>query len=356
MVINTRWRIFNLWKKKLNLRNKKNILFIYPIFSSFVSADYEILSEKYNVVKYQYVHKKKISTHLLNQIKLKFWLFKNIIGADAVYVWFADYHSLLPILFAKLLQKKSFIVLGGYDVTFIPSLDYGSLNNSLRAFCTKQSLKNATVNLAVSNYVANQAIEIVTKAKVELIYNGVNLSKFKSEVGIRKNKILTVGSIDSIRRIKLKGIDVFVKVAIAMPEYEFAIVGITQSMQKELGDIPNNLVMVDQVQQDELFRYYNESKVYCQFSIVEAFCLALAEAMACGCTGVVTDAGALPEVIGDSGFIVDAESMIEIKEKIEEALKLSEKSNFKSVKIIKDNFDIEYRKEKLFEVFETNGV
>jgi len=338
-------------------QTKKNkILFIYPNFSSFVRADYEILSEKYNVIKYQYVHKKKVTTHLLNQIKLKFWLLRNIIGAKAIFIWFADYHSFLPILFAKIFNKKSFLVLGGYDVTYIPSLDYGSLNNPIRAFCAKQSLKNATANLAVSKYVKNQALEIVPTANVELIYNGINLTNFKSGVGIRKNKILTVGIIDSIRRIKLKGIDVFVKIASAMPEYEFIIVGITERMQKELGEIPKNLIMVNQVKPDKLFSYYNESKVYCQFSIVESFCLALAEAMACGCTGVITNAGALPEVIGESGFIVSAESIIEIREKIEEAIVLSEKGNYESVKMIKDNFNIDFRKEKLFEVFETNGV
>lgn len=338
------------------MKIKDKILFIYPIFSSFVSADFEFLSEKYEVQKFQYVHKKKITTHFWNQIKLKFWLFKNIFGAKAVYVWFADYHSFIPILFAKLFNKKSFLVLGGYDVTYIPDLDYGSLNNPLRAFCAKQSLKNATVNFAVSKYVANQAISIVPRANVELIYNGVNFAKFESISGSRKNRVLTVGIIDSIKRIKIKGIDVFLKVASVMPNYEFVIVGITQKMQKELGNVPNNLVMVDQVKQSELFSFYNDSKVYCQFSIVESFCLALAEAMACGCTGVVTNAGALPEIIGNSGFIVSTESLANIKEIIEKAIAQNDKGNFESVKMIEDNFNLDYRKERICDVFETYGV
>ena len=336
--------------------SKAKILFIYPNFSSFVRMDYEILSEKYVIHRHKYKHQKSYFTHLLSQIKLKFWLLKNIWNAKAVYIWFADYHSFLPILFAKLFNKKSFLVLGGYDVTYIPSLDYGSLNNPIRSFCAKQSIRNASVNIAVSQYVSNQATKIVPEANIKLIYNGVNLSSCKQKKSTRKNRILTVGIIDSDRRVKIKGIDVFVEIAKAMPKYEFVIVGISENMYSELGGIPQNLVLVNQVPQSELYNYYRESKVYCQFSIVESFCLALAEAMACGCTGVVSNVGALPEVIGESGFIVKSNSVIEIKERIEQAIKLTETNNFESVKMIRENFSVDYRKQKLFEIFNKYGI
>ena len=343
-------------KRKAIKHTKEKILFIYPLFSSFVKTDYNILSEKYDVIKFQYVHKKSIFAHIVSQIKINIWLLKRIFSAKAVYIWFADYHSFLPILFAKLFNKKSFLVLGGYDVTYIPEFNYGTFNNPIRAFCAKQSVKNATVNLAVSKFVVNQALKIVPKVNLELIYNGVNLEKFKSTVGKRKNRILTVGAIDSDRRVKIKGIDVFIKAAEAMPEYEFVIIGITKKMQLKLGKIPDNLVMIEQVPHDELVGYYSSSKVYCQFSIVESFGLALAEAMACGCVGVISNRGALPEVIGESGFIVNTEAVPEIKEKIERAILLSEKENSKSVKMVKDNFSIDNRKQKIFEVFKKYGI
>ena len=338
------------------MKNKDKILFIYPLFSTFVKADFDILSERFVVSKHQYVHKKQVAQHLLSQIKLLFWLLGNISSSKAVYIWFADYHSFLPILFAKLLNKKSFLVLGGYDVTYIPSLDYGSLNNPIRSFCTKQSIKNATLNLAVSQFVYNQAIKIIPSANVTVLYNGINLKNFESVASDKKDIILTVGIIDSLRRIKLKGIDVFVKVAKSMPKYDFVIVGINKEMQNVLGEIPANLKMFGKVKHDDLIKFYKESKVYCQFSIVESFCLTLAEAMACGCTGVVADAGALPEVVGESGFIVSTDLMLEIIEKIDEAILLSEKSNLKAVKMIKDNFSLDDRKQNLIEAFRSCGI
>jgi glycosyltransferase involved in cell wall biosynthesis len=343
-------------KKGIKIKSdKEKILFIYPNFSSFVRADYEILSKKYDVIKFQYIHEKKILTHVFSQIKLKIWLLKYILTAKAIYIWFADYHSFLPILFAKIFNKKSFLVLGGYDVALIPSLNYGSLNNPLRAFCTKQSLKNATVNLAVSKYVHSMAKNIIADANIITIYNGVNLNKIIPKTSKRKNKVLTVGIIDSQRRVKLKGIDVFLKIAHIIPEYEFIIVGITNTVQKELGMIPKNLTMVEQVSQDKLFDYYNESKIYCQFSIIESFCLALAEAMAHGCTGIVTNVGALPEVVGTSGHIIKNNSIEKIRAIIIEEIKANS-NNLNSIKMIKDNFSIDNREEKILTILQEYNV
>ncbi|GAF92264.1 unnamed protein product, partial [marine sediment metagenome] len=54
----------------------------------------------------------------------------------------------------------------------------------------------------------------------------------------------------------------------------------------------------------QLLSYYQKAKVYCQLSYYESFSVALAEAMSCGCIPVVTDRGALPEVVDNCGFII----------------------------------------------------
>ena len=53
-----------------------------------------------------------------------------------------------------------------------------------------------------------------------------------------------------------------------------------------------------------MMAYMNRAKVYCQLSGRESFGLALAEAMALGCAPVVSDAGNLPALVGDTGFVV----------------------------------------------------
>ena len=84
---------------------KKNILFVYVNFSSFVKADYEILSTFAHVTKYQFKPGKGIintGLKLLNQFS---YLLLHIWRFDAVFIWFSDYHSLLPILFSKFGRK-----------------------------------------------------------------------------------------------------------------------------------------------------------------------------------------------------------------------------------------------------------
>ena len=55
---------------------------------------------------------------------------------------------------------------------------------------------------------------------------------------------------------------------------------------------------------DELDALFRSAAVYVQASLHEGFGLSLAEAMLAGAVPVVTAAGALPEVVGDTGVTI----------------------------------------------------
>ncbi len=332
------------------------ILMIYTSFSTFVEADYEILSKKYTVMNYQYDNKKSVFSHFINQIKLLFWLVFNIKKCSAIYIWFADYHSFLPVLFGSIFNKKTFLVLGGYDVTYIKELNYGSCNNRLRSYCTKYSIKNAVMNLAVSNYVFNQAKSIVPKSSVKTIYNGVNPTLFSPTNDDRENIVITVGIIDSAQRIKLKGIDLFCQVASEMPDYQFVIVGITKSAQKLLKVTSPNLKLIESIPHKELVHYYQKAKIYCQLSMVESFCLTLVESMACGCNPIVSNVGALPEIVGECGFVVSRESKNEISSAINSIMGNAELNTIEPRKIATNNFTLLKREQLLFNLLDEYGI
>jgi len=65
---------------------------------------------------------------------------------------------------------------------------------------------------------------------------------------------------------------------------------------------------------EEKIRHMQECSVYCQVSEYEGFGLAIAEAMACGAPVLVSRAGAIPEVVGESGNYVEAISVSGIRE------------------------------------------
>ena len=73
------------------------------------------------------------------------------------------------------------------------------------------------------------------------------------------------------------------------------------------------------VSEDILKKTFQESKIYLQLSRHEAFGVSVLEAMKYGCVPIVTNAYALPEVVGENGFIIErkAECISAIKSILE---------------------------------------
>lgn len=324
---------------------KKKILLIYTNYSSFVKTDFQILSEAAQVDKYQFKPKTGFAgfTEILKQF---FYLIFQGWKYDIFFIWFADYHSFLPVIFSRLLGKKSFVVIGGYDVARIPNLGYGVFNSKIRGFCAIQSMKRCKLNLTVSKYVDRKVRWIAPKANTQLIYNCVNLSD-NNDVVTKENLILTVGLIDSEKTFLLKGIDIFIDVAKLLPAYKFIVVGgVKAVLEKCAGKMPDNLEVIGRINHQELVNYYKKAKIYCQFSRSESFGVAIAEAMNFGCVPVVTSVGGMPEIVHNNGKIVKRDNKI-IAEKI--ALLMEKGVQYVPVEN-KKYFSYETRKNKLLQI------
>ena len=284
---------------------KRRILFVYVNFSSFVKADFEILAEFANVSKYEFKPGRGILSTGVKLLKQFWFLIFNIRRFDGVFIWFADYHSLLPVLIARIFGKKSFVVIGGYEVARIKSLNYGALCSAIRAFFCVSSIKLSTLNLTVSNYVDRKIKFIAPGSRRHLVPNCVDLAASSSLHTDKEPLVLTVGLIENPRTFYLKGIDTFIEVARNLPECQFVIIGLDQfKLAKLLKDIPENLKIVWRVSHDELPAWYRRAKYYCQLSLSESFGVAVAESMYYGCIPIVTNQGGLPEVVGETGYIV----------------------------------------------------
>jgi hypothetical protein len=85
---------------------KDRILFIYQkvIFyrwlATFTKSDLELLKKQFDVKLFQYTIKDYITLPL--QIK----------NSDILFIWFANVHALLPVIFAKIIGKPVIIVTG----------------------------------------------------------------------------------------------------------------------------------------------------------------------------------------------------------------------------------------------------
>jgi glycosyltransferase involved in cell wall biosynthesis len=288
-----------------NTTEKKKILFVYTGLSSFVKNDLDILASAHSVELYHFKPVKGIARNALEMIRqfiyLLFWGWKY----DYLYCWFADYHSFLPVIFAKLSGKKAFVVIGGYDVCRIRKLNYGAFCSPFRGWFCAASMRKACLILPVSGYVARKAKVVAPLAKQKMIYNCVTPESHETTIYPRTNTVLTVGLIENERTFYLKGIDTFIETARLLPDFRFEIVGINRpKLAHMLENLPANVTLFNKVLPEELASFYRKAKIYCQLSRSESFGVSIAEAMSFGGYPVVTNEGGMPEVVGNAGSVV----------------------------------------------------
>lgn len=326
---------------------REKLLLVYPSWSVFVETDFEILSARFEVTKYHFKPVKGIFPVFREFFKQLIFLMFNIWRFHAVFIWFADQHSILPILFSKLTCKKSFLVIGGYDVCRIPKLNYGVFCSKPRGFAAVWSMKNSTLNLPVSTNVARKVKAISHKSNYELVYNCVKLKLQETIAEENRTDILTVALIDSERTYYIKGIDLFVETARLLPQIPFVIVGFDRNKLKNFQkNFPPNVKIVSETLHGDLPQFYARSKVYCQLSRSESFGIALAESILHGSIPLVTNEGGMPEVVGDPGCIV-RKNPEEIAEKIVQIFSGDDKTGRFAPQRIRDLFNLENRRSAL---------
>lgn len=355
----------------------KKLLLVYTHYSSFVATDEQILSSHYEVTRYRFVPARgalAVAKALIHQL---FFLALNIRKFDLVYIWFADQHSLLPVLFARLMGRRSFLVIGGYDVCRIRTLNYGVFCSKPRGWAAVTSMKMSTLNLAVSHHVARKVKALTRKENLQMVHNCVNLPENRGEEAgvaaaqageapptdkdLRKREssrdeaherrlVLTVAKIDSERTFRLKGIDTFVGVARLLPHIPFCIAGFSRENAPWLTtELPPNVTTIGEVDHDRLPAYYRQTMVYCQFSRSESFGIALAEAMLYACIPLATNEGGMPEVVGDKQLLVKRNHG-EIALKIDGIFQEKNKTgSFASLRI-RELFSVENRSRQLMEL------
>jgi len=320
---------------------KTKILYITPPpYRSFLKKDAELLKKYYKI---RVIIFDKLSPPLI------FKLFKGVLWADITFSWFADTHAFLAVLLSKLFRKKSIVVVGGYEVAKVPEIGYGALLNPKSARKVKYVLENADKVLAVSNFNKKEILEYMNLNNVKLVYNGVDITKFKPAIKKEDDLIITVAGRHP--NIKLKGLDTFIKTARFLPEKKFVVIGLSKDLVNNLEKVStSNVTFAGFLLGRDLIQYYQKAKVYCQLSYRESFGMALAEAMACGCIPVVTNRGALPEVVGETGFYVPYGDPRATAEAIKEALK-SDKGKIARERI-KSMFPLERRERDLIGIIE----
>ncbi len=328
------------------------IFLIGPIKSSFVQNDIKILSKKNRLLLENSVIGRGIKG-IWNLFLLTLRSIFKTTKCDAVFCWFADYTTLIPSLLAKIFGKNIYVVAGGFDVTNLPEINCGARLRPLRWFCVKNTFRLADKIFPVSNYAQKQLITLtnVNEKKVKMIYNCIDTSLFSEEITQSNRKfVLTVSQGDNWIEYIRKGTKRFIEIAKELKDTKFVIAGLRdQALHLARKDAENalNIEIIPGPLDlyNEIVPLYKKSVAYCQFSIEETFGVAVLEAMICGSLPIVSEGGALPEIVSGSDAVV-----VRTKEDIFNAIaKAKALSNTERVKLrdFAFRFDISEREQIL---------
>ncbi len=181
----------------------------------------------------------------------------------------------------------------------------------------KQNLKNADKIIAISNATKDYVLRLGAKPKkVKVVYNGVDLARFRPIIGKREEMRRKLGIpqnaivVLTVRRLVYKnGVDTLIDSAnIAVkknPRIAFLVIGkgpdsdsVKQRIQ--LLGIDGNFKLAGFVSDEDLPFYYNAADLFVLPSKSgEGLPLVAMEAMAVGLPVIATDVGGIREVLMD---------------------------------------------------------
>jgi glycosyltransferase involved in cell wall biosynthesis len=286
-------------------------------------------------------------------------------NCDLYFSWWAT-GSILPLIKAKLSGKPIIVVAGGNETMIyydsVSKKAYGYLVTPwYKKLASRLSLRFSTVVLVVSNFMINDTKKLGA-TNLEVVHNSINTEKFNLSFHPR-SFVTSIFNLDE-NVILIKRGENFIKsipfILQIFPEQKFIIIGkkgnAYQRLQNLISDmgIEKNVEFIGSIDNSEVIRWLQSSKVYVQISDTETFGVGIAEAMSCGTPVVVSRRGAIPEIVGDCGVFVNHNNPESIAAGIIDSLKRNDEeiyeTGLKARNRIVENFSYEKRRKSIQEL------
>ncbi len=341
---------------------RPKLLFIAPFYNGFIRKDLEILKSEFTV-KAQVLNwkqKGQIPIHLLRQFV---FMLVQVSSAKAVLIQFGGMWGVVPAFLASLLGKPIYVVLHGTDAASLPHYQYGSLRKPLVkwscAFLYRKASKLVPVSASLlevrndyNEHDQAQGVKVhfpKLKFEAEVIPNGLDAEQWQMTNPPERiaNRFIAVFN-DA--QFQLKGGDLILAAAKSFPQFEFRIAG--SSGPKGL-EIPHNVNFLGKLKADELKKEYYQASYHLQLSRFEGFGLALCEAMLCGCIAIGSSVNAIPEIIGEHGYILEKHGVKDFEDLL---ANLGSPASFDQKGIrsrIENLYPVSIRSQKLLALFRT---
>jgi glycosyltransferase involved in cell wall biosynthesis len=320
------------------------LLFVKSRKASFIELDQQLLAERYDV--HEIYQPGRFSDPRV--------VLREVLAADVIVGWWASWHTFLPFTLAWLLRKPSLLIVGGFDTAAEPEYNYGFQLGGPRAWLSRLTMHSARILMTNSEYSREEIRRNIGPLKVRLVYHGIPDDHTaagplpSSIIGDPEHPTaITVGIVDRTN-LDRKGLRAFVQAAADVPEVNFVVAGkIVGDAGAELERIATeNVHLTGWLEHEELESLLRRARVYVQASRHEGFGVSVAEAMLARCVPVATRAGALPEVVGDAGILLDDGSPRTVALGVREALHLD--LGDAARRRVLEHFSVQQRRDGLF--------
>lgn len=275
--------------------------------------------------------------------------FRRAMRADVSFSWFGSVYTYFMVLGARFARRRTIVMLGGVDVANEPALGYGIWRSRWKGMLLGDALARADKVFAVDISLRHLLERSSGRRweKVEVLPTGYDAS-FWTPRSSKEDLVLSVASCNSLDRVSVKGIDLLIDAARALPHLRFEAVGIQPEVIEHLApDLPSNMHLIPPVPREALRDYYQRARIYCQPSRREGLPNSLCEAMLSGCIPVGTRIGGIPTAIGDCGFIAEPNSVESLRDAIAQAAEAPESLGASARERIETHFPRERRERTL---------
>lgn len=253
----------------------------------------------------------------------------------------------------------------GKKITIIHDMAYKAYPDTVRKrtrnllnISLQKSCKRADKIITVSEFSKQEIIKYlgVEEDKIVVMPNGVDFSlyhpnycykdiiKVKGKYKIDTDYFLYLGTLEPRKNIE-RLIHAYSQLKSELPDVpKLVIAGKKGWMYESIFEtvkslkMEKNVIFVGYVEEKDAPILIKGAEIFLFPSIYEGFGMPPIEAMACGTPVVVSNVSSLPEVVGDSGILVDPLSIESIKEGMKKLFldeKLREEMSYKGIQRVK---------------------
>lgn len=214
-------------------------------------------------------------------------------------------HSTFPGLYMRVLPRKAKarLVYQPHGWAFLQ--DVGFLRLALFGAVEKYLQKRADVIVNISHTEYREALRNgLEEHRMVVVRHGVPVAKAPEPLGLDRTATLRVGFVGRFDR--QKGLDLVVEASRRVPEAAFYVVGEASRGDARLPPLPDTVTNLGWLGADRIDAFYRAVDVVVVPSRWEGFGLVAAEAMRNATPVIVSDVGALQELVihGYNGYVM----------------------------------------------------